>query len=91
MSLEAPKNGIYIVLGEVNHLILANKRNINRYKNHHYVSLYSISLSLLILIIITFKDTSQDPLIKNFCDLKILLNTNSGIKHSNTRFYLNNF
>jgi hypothetical protein len=46
MSLEAPKNGIYIVLGEVNHLILANKRNINRYKNHHYVSLCSFSLSL---------------------------------------------
>ena len=37
MSSEAPKNGIYIVLGEVNHLIAAMKRNINRYNNHHYV------------------------------------------------------
>ncbi len=80
MGSESPKNGIYIILGEVNYLLTAMRRNI-RYA--HYVSgLFFISIENTVWLDapfwLCFKDMAQDPLIKNFFDLKALLSANTG-------------
>ena len=64
MNSEAPPNGIYIILGEVN-LLLANlKRNFKYSGGSHY-------------------EHVNDPLTRNFYELKTLLNDHSGNQPSN--------
>ena len=71
MNIEAPSNGIYIVLGEIN-LLLANLKRSNSGGNkYHHSSSHSNY------------DYPLDPLSRNFYELKTLLNEHSGWLRTN--------
>lgn len=61
--MESPKNGLYIILGEVNYIITALKRNQLTRHNHHNHNNHNLIEQQQI----------QDPLIRNFIELKSIL------------------